>query len=150
MNLIKSKYQFLLFVALLILLFFFLGQHKLIFLFPQGIHFIRQTDSLSFAYQYYENGFNFFEPQLFNLESTEGKAACEFPIIYFITSLIFLVIGKHFFVLKLLHLAIVYTGVFFIFKMLNHFIKDWVYATLITLFLFTSTVFNYYSFNLFA
>ncbi len=137
----------LLFIILILGLFFFLGLDKVFFLGPTGIHFMRQTDSLSFASQYFNNGFNFFTPQLYNLKNIDGKAACEFPIIYYLTSIIYYFIGKKVFILKLLHLIIVYIGVYFVYKLSYQILKDYIYAILVTLFLFTSTVFNYYSFN---
>ena len=135
------------FILLLIVLFFFLGFNNVFFSGPMGLHFIRQTDSLSFASLYLRNGFDFFHPQLYNLSSTDGKAACEFPILYYVTAILYTLLGKKLFLLKLLHLIIVYTGVFYIFRMAYQLLKDYFYAALISLFLFTSTVFNYYSFN---
>jgi len=135
------------FVIVLIGLFFFMGFGKLFFLDPQGIHFMRQTDSLSFASKYFNDGYNFFKPQLYNLKNIEGRAICEFPVIYYLTALLYSIFGKKVFILKLLHLLTVYLGVFYIFKMTYQVLKDYSYAILISLFLFTSTVFNYYSFN---
>ncbi len=128
-------------------LFFFLGYGNVFFAPPSGIHYMRQTDSLSFANQYYNNGFNFFSPQLYNLKNTDAKAACEFPITYYITALFYNFTGNNFWLLKLLHLCISFAGVYFIFKLAYHWIQDYIYALLITLFIFTSTVFNYYAFN---
>jgi hypothetical protein len=142
-NLIIGIVAFLLFCVL----FFFLGYGNVFFAPPSGIHYMRQTDSLSFANQYYNNGFSFFNPQLYNLKNTDAKAACEFPITYYITALFYNFTGTNFWMLKLLHLSISFAGVFFIFKLAYHWIQDYVYALLITLFLFTSTVFNYYAFN---
>ncbi len=108
---------------------------------------MRQTDSLSFVLQYYNNGFDFFNPKLFNLKNIEGRAICEFPVIYYLTALLFLVFGKHFFLLKLVNLIISYAGIYCLFRLAYHFLKDFLYAFLICMFLLTSTVFNYYSFN---
>jgi len=76
-----------LFVITIIAIFFFLEFEKVFFLGPRGIHFMRQTDSLSFVSQYFNEGFNFFNPKLFNLKNIEGRAACEFPIIYYLTAI---------------------------------------------------------------
>ena len=131
------------------IIFFFLGYGDVFFSAPNGIHYMRQTDSLAFANQYYNNGFNFFNPQLFNLNSTDAKAACEFPLTYYITALFYNFTGTNFWMLRLLHLVILYTGIFFIFKLAFQIIQDYFYAVLISLFIFTSTVLNYYSFNFF-
>ncbi|MFA7273233.1 MAG: glycosyltransferase family 39 protein [Crocinitomicaceae bacterium] len=137
----------LMFAAILVGLFFFLGQTAYFFSGPTGTHFFRQADSLSFVSGYFKNGYHFFEPSLLNLKSIDGKAASEFPLIYFFTALLFPVFGAHFFLLKLIHLLICYTGVFYFFRLVKFLLKDSFYAGIISLFIFTSTVFNYYSFN---
>ena len=139
--------QAVLFLMVLTGLFFFLGFWEVFFSGPQGIHFMRQTDSLSFASQYFNEGYNFFEPRLFNLKNIEGKAACEFPLTYFLAALLYAVFGKNVLILKLLHFVIVGAGVFLIFRLSYLILKDYFYAVLIALFLYTSTVFNYYAFN---
>lgn len=139
--------EFFLFIIILTGLFFFIGYWNVLFSGPQGIHFMRQTDSLSFASQYFNKGYHFFEPELFNLKNTDGKAACEFPITYYITAILYSIFGKNVIILKLLHYIIISTGVFFVFKLAYLLLKDYFYATLVFLFLFTSTVFNYYAFN---
>ncbi len=111
------------------------------------MHFMRQTDSLSFVSQYFNNGFHFFDPQLFNLKNIDGRAACEFPILYYITSLLYLILGKKLFLLKFIHLLISFTGLFYVYRLSYLILKDHLYAILITLFLCTSTVFNFYAFN---
>ena len=128
-------------------LFIFLGYHNVLFRGPFGMHFMRQTDSLSFVSQYFNNGFHFFEPQLFNLKNIDGRAACEFPILYYITSLLYIIIGKKLFLLKFIHLIISFTGLFYVYRLSYLILKDYVYSILIALFLCTSTVFNFYAFN---
>jgi hypothetical protein len=135
------------FLFLLIGIFFFLGFQSEFFLGPKGIHFIRQVDSLSFVYGYSNNGYIFFQPELFDLSSKGGKAACEFPILYYIVALSFNVFGQKIFLLKLINLLIAYTGIFYLFRLLQDILKDKIYALLVVMLLFTSTVFNYYSFN---
>lgn len=134
-------------ISSFVCLFFFLRMNTVFFSGPAGIHIMRQTDSMSFASQYYNKGFHFFKPQLFNLKNSEGKAACEFPLLYYITALLYLIFGKNYLILKLLNLLILYLGIFNVFRLAYGFLKDYFYAALIALFLFTSTVFNYYSFN---
>lgn len=111
------------------------------------MHFMRQTDSLSFVSQYFNNGFHFFDPQLFNLKNIDGRAACEFPILYYLTSILYLILGKKLFLLKFIHLLISFTGLFYVFRLAYLILKDYLYAILITLFLCTSTVYNFYAFN---
>ena len=147
MKINKFWIHIILFIFALTGLFFFLGLAEIFFSGPQGIHFMRQTDSLSFASQYFNNGFYFFKPQLYNLKNIGGYAACEFPLTYYLTALLYFMVGNKLFILKLLHFIIVNIGVYFIFKLSYQVLKDYFYAALICLLLFTSTVFNYYSFN---
>ena len=143
----KSLIHIIVFIVILINIFFFLNLDDIFLSGPQGIHFMRQTDSLSFASRYFNNGFDFFNPQLFNLKNINGNAACEFPITYYLTALLYSVFGKKIFILKLLHYIIISIGIFHLFKLSLLLLKDYFYAIVISLFLFTSTVFNYYSFN---
>ncbi len=144
---LKSPVAEALLLVVLVILFFYLGYDGIFFRGPYGIHFMRQTDSLSFASQYYNHGFHFFQPQLFNLKNLDGRAACEFPLMYYLTALIYTLTGKKYFVLRLLHLLIVYGGVIYVFKLMNLLLKDRLYAFLGALVFFTSAVFNYYAFN---
>lgn len=135
------------YASLLVVLFFFLGLHEVFFSGPQGLHFMRQTDSLSFASQYFNEGFDFFNPKLYNLRDIDGRAACEFPIVYYTTAIFYAIFGENVVFLKLFHLLILYIGVYYVFKLALLILNDYIFAVLISIFLFTSTVFNYYSFN---
>ena len=135
------------FIGLLaVVLLFFNFQHYL-FLPPQGVHFIRQTDSLSFVSNYFENGFHFFQPATYNLMSFNGNAACEFPIIYYFTALLYLIFGEKEFLLKLIHLTIFFIGLFHTYKLSFLILKNYFQAYLIPLFILSSTSLVYYSFN---
>ena len=136
-----------LFVGVLFLLFFYLGFGHVFFNGPKGIHFMRQTDSLSFASNFYRNSFDFFNPQLFNLKNDAGHAACEFPITYYLAAISYTIVGNKLFVLKFIHVILVYVGLFHAFKLSFLLLKDYVFSFLIGLTLFTATIFNYYSFN---
>ncbi len=135
------------FLSILTILFFYLGFNNIFLCGPFGIHFMRQTDSLSFAANYFNNGFDFFNPELYNLKNIDGRAASEFPITYYITSLLYTIFGKQFYIQRLVHLTIAYFGAYAVFKLAKIILKDYWYALFISLTLFTSTVFNYYSFN---
>ncbi len=139
--------QNLFYLFLLVFLFFYLGLDHAFFMVPKGIHFMRQTDSLSFAANYFNYDFNFFKPQLYNLKNIDGHAACEFPFTYYLTALGYKIFGKQLYLQRLIHLFIAYFGTFGIYKLTHHILKDYVYALIVGIIIFTSTVFNYYSFN---
>jgi len=142
----ESKVRLLIMVLLLVFIFFFLNLSSVFFSNTTNLHFIRQTDSLSFVAQYYD-GSNFFSPGLYNLTAQDGKAACEFPIYYYVTAKLYSLFGEHLFILKILNFTTLYVGMIYLFKVNYLIIKDFTYAILLTFFLFTSTVFNYYSLN---
>ena len=143
----QTSFQFFLATLVMGLLFFFLGFADVFFEGPHGIHFFRQTDSLSFASQYFNKGIEFFQPRVFNLENVDGRAACEFPIMYYLSALLYQFTGNHSFVLKSLNLLGVFAGLLAVFKLADRILRDKIYSALIALFIFTSTVFCYYSFN---
>jgi hypothetical protein len=148
-NLIQTllKYRNYLFVLLLISLYLIQDYQTILFLRPQGIHFIRQTDGLSFVANYFNNGFNFFQPQVFNLQSIDGKAACEFPVLYYFTALLYLIFGEHEFILRLLTLCIASAGFVYLFKLLYQLLQDFIYATAFSFLFISSTVLLYYTNN---
>ena len=142
-----GKYKTLTFIGLLLFYFLLAGTFWQLFEMPQGIHFIRQTDSLSFLSNYYHFGAGFFEPQVFNLSSTDGKAANEFPIIYYFIYLIYNVFGEHEFLLRTTNLLISFVGFIALFKLIFLIIKDNFYTYFFTFLLLSSTVVLYYANN---
>ena len=147
MNLFLNKYKYFIFFTVLIFLYIFLDYQSILFYRPQGFHFIRQTDGLSFVANYFNNGSNFFEPQVFNLTSTEGKAVCEFPILYFITSQLYRLFGEQEFILRLISVIIVSFGFFSLFKLLILLLNDILYALIFSFLFLSSTVLLYYTNN---
>lgn len=134
-------------ITLISIIFFVLGHHSVFLDTPNGIHVIRQTDSLSFVSQYYNNGFHFFQPANFNLASLEGRAACEFPLYYYVISCLYLIFGITPALLKIAHVITVYIGVVYFVRLAKIELNHLVLALFSGLFFFTSTVFNDYSFN---
>ncbi len=136
-----------LFLLILMIAYYILGYYQILFLRPEGIHFIRQTDSLSFVANYYKNGMNFFQPQVFNLQSIDGKAACEFPFLYYLTAIFYKVFGEHEFILRLITVIIVSLGLLSLFKFLSKLLNDVAYALILTFLFLSSTVLLYYTNN---
>lgn len=77
---------------------------------PSGLHFIRQSDGLSFALNYQFSDASFFHPSNFNLHSAEGKAASEFPLLYYIAALLSDSTEGIAFALRVLHALIFFGG----------------------------------------
>ncbi len=147
MNNFLNKYKYFIFFTLLIIIYLILDYQSILFYRPQGIHFIRQTDCLSFVSNYFNNKNNFFEPQVFNLTSTEGRAACEFPLLYYVTSQLYRLFGEQEFILRLITIIIVTFGFFYLFKLLILILKDIHYAMIFSYLFLSSTVLLYYTNN---
>jgi hypothetical protein len=143
----NSKIKNLAFIFLLVIIYFFFDFDSILLKFPQGVHFIRQTDSLAFAAHYYHFGFHFFKPGLFNLMSENAYAVCEFPIIYYITAFLYLLFGEQEFILKSINLLILSIGCYHLFRLSMLLLKDFALSILTVFFLFSSVAFVYYGFN---
>jgi hypothetical protein len=141
-----QKYSDYGFVIILVLVFLFLGFWDILFLHPQGIHFIRQTDILSVVENYLRYP-NFFEPHIYNLSSLEGKGASEFPILYYITAGLYSVFGSHEFFLRSINIIIVSTGFLYLFKTIKLVMHGYIIPFLLALFFLSSTVLLYYTNN---
>ena len=139
--------QLFIFIIIFLFVFLFLDYHKILFFRPQGIHFIRQTDSLSFVVNYFQNGMKFFQPEVFDLRSFDGKAVCEFPIIYYFTAILYFLFGEKEFILRLINLTIVFFGFLFLFKLIKQILNDFLLALLFTFLFFSSSVLIYYTNN---
>jgi len=143
----KEIYRVLLFTIIVLVISYFANYFDILFFRPQSIHFIRQTDSLSFVANYFQNGMNFFSPQTFNLTPIDGKAACEFPILYYITAILYFIFGEHEFILRLINISIVFTGFYYVTKLNYLFLQNWIYSFLIAFLVMSSGVILYYTNN---
>ena len=135
------------YLALILCFYAIMGVFSVVLLEPFGLHFVRQTDSLSFASHYYHFGMDFFSPGLFNLQSDDAKAACEFPMLYYLTALIYQITGEHPGVLRSISLLLMTSGFVAFFKTIYLIFKDQVYTLILGFWLISSTVLLYYSAN---
>jgi 4-amino-4-deoxy-L-arabinose transferase-like glycosyltransferase len=143
----QGKYNIYLFCLLLCVVYLLMDFQTILFLSPGGLHFTRQTDSLSFVANYLNNGFQFFQPQVFNLTSTGGRAACEFPILYYFTAVLYFIFGEHEFFLRLITLILASAGLIYLYKMLCNLLQDSFYAAVFSFLFLSSTVLLYYISN---
>ncbi len=135
------------FALCLVALYWVTHQFAALMLGPQGIHFIRQSDSLSFASNYFHFEYGLFEPHVFNLTSTDGAAACEFPVLYYIAAMVYHFTGESYSILRIIHLIIISGGFMAAFQLMHRRVKSFVVATSLTMILITSTVVLYYASN---
>lgn len=113
---------------------------------PQSMHTWRQTDSATQAQNYYYNGFDFFNPQVNNLNISDGKAASEFPIFYFLVALGWKIFGMHEFVFHAVWLLVSLFGVYHLFRLCSERMNT-LQAFLVSFFIFTSPTYLFYFLN---
>lgn len=144
----KHKY-FPLFIYVLLVLgvMLFLGFYTYLRTPPGGMHFWRQSDSASFIAYYYEHGLNFFEPGTYNMNCADGKAASEFPILYYITAVLWHIFGRQEYTLKVIDTLIVLTGFYCFFKIAVRQIGNQYAALALTLLLMSSSTLLTYTAN---
>lgn len=116
---------------------------------PQGIHFIRQTDVLSFVAKYGQPSWNLFEPAVFNLDIAPigGKSASEFPIIYFMLALGRHCLGIPFESLRLANLLIVLAGHTGLAVVAARYLGSTLRGALFSVWMFSSSVVVFYAAN---
>jgi len=150
-NWIKSKwFSSLVFSLIFIGLCWLYNFNETFFQSPQSIHIWRQTNGLSITQMYYEHNLNFFQPEIQNQlgdDGLSGKTAGEFPIIYFAMAKVWQVFGKAEWSFRLFQLLILFSGIFFLFRMLIPLTGNAVRAGFISILVFTSPMFIFYGPN---
>ncbi len=148
MNFFKSKWLSpeVIFLIILLACGVLYNYHEIAFYKPVGIHQWRNSVCAAFPVNYYY-GANFFTPQTNSLLAdgfTSDVSVVEFPWIYYIVSLFYRVFGIHVFWFRIVQVAIGFTGLIYLFKACHFFTRDWFYAGVIPLFIFTSPIYVYY------
>lgn len=126
---------------------FFYNFYSYLFIQPQGLHFIRQTDSLAFVDNYIQNGFNFFKTSNYNLTATDGNAVSEFPIFYYIYAIIIKTTSSGYYIIRFLNLSLIYFSLFYLYKTIFLLISRGLLSAFLTFLFYSSTVLIFYSFS---
>ena len=143
---IKVK-QNLIFAIIVVALSIHFKFYETINLPPQSTDLWRQADCYTIALNYYQNGFHFFKPQVHFLFTQNGYAAGEFPIIYFVSALLFKVFGVHYFLFKGLNLFIFFAGLYALFKLALRLTNDLFFSSVLSLLYFCTPVIFFYANN---
>ncbi|MEO6904268.1 MAG: hypothetical protein ABI315_14105 [Bacteroidia bacterium] len=117
---------------------------------PQSVHRWRQTDSATIAWNYYQNGMHFFQPEVLFRTGDEGRSGytvSEFPIIYYFVAVLWKLFGYSDFIYRMVNFSIFALGLFALFRILQRILKDDFWAIGISLLFFTSPVIVYYANN---
>ena len=141
----KLKLSFgILFVAI----FFVFGYNNIISTGPCSLHAWRQSDSYSFALTYYYQNNKLLEPEiLFIGERGHGKTVSEFPILYYLTAQIWKITGVTPAVLKFMNFLILLIGLYHLALLAKNILEDNFWTMVVVLFLYSSPLLGYYSFN---
>ena len=83
-----------------------------------GIHSWRQSDTAAMSRNFYENGFNFFYPQIDWGGNSPGYCETEFPIYSFIVALVYRLFGVSEFWGRLLSIIFFLVALYFLYKLL--------------------------------
>ncbi len=134
-------------VLVLILLFFVYDYNEIIFLQPQSVHLWRQSDCASQIWNFYDKTANLFTPQIHNQIMGNGKAAGEFPITYWFSGMLYRVLGPHIWIARMVHVLIVFSGLWAFSRTIQRILKDRFWAAAIPILLFSSPVFVFYTCN---
>jgi len=138
----------LLLILLLLLISVLYGYHKILPHGPYSFHEWRQSDCLAITLNYYKDNLGFLTPA-FQWVSNDGnsKTISEFPIIYYTVGQLWKVFGQHAYIFRLLNLLIVFSGLFFMFRLIRQQIGDNFWAIMSVLFVFTSPLLVFYANN---
>lgn len=81
------------------------------------------------------------------LDSTDGRGACEFPLMYYMIAAYENVFGENIFLLRWIYLAITTLGLLAFYRAVNERISFWPLAIALTFILYGSAIIVYYANN---
>lgn len=139
-----------LFLILLIGISYLYSYQTILFLRPSSSHQWRQCDCLSLTLNYYKEGMHFFRPSI-NLcllpKKSCNTSTSECPWIYYLVACLWKIFGYHEFIYRLLNILIAYTGLYALFNIVKTILNDGAWALMISLLLFTSPIYAFYTNN---
>ena len=138
------------FILCLLIMSFLYDYQEIIKLRPQGLHQWRQCDCLSLTLNYAKDRYDFLDPQMHSQEADKGasgRTIRELPYFYFIIATLWKIFGVHEWMYRALVILFVFTGLFFLFKTIEDVLKNSFWGIGISLLLFTSPFFVYYTNN---
>jgi hypothetical protein len=137
-------------LAFVTVLFFLNFYTKTIFFGPSGTHQWRQSDCLSIAKNYYEEGMHFFEPKIHYQGPKGGHAVSEFPILNYSAAVLWKLFGEGEYLYRLLEYLIYLAGIFTLFNTIGRYYRSWLMSFFAVSLLLTSPLLTFYSLNFIA
>lgn len=147
---LKTNWGRIIFTGVFVALCLIYNLDETLFVRPQSIHIWRQTNSLDYALNYYNNNNSFLDPQIHNQfcdGGMSGKTAGEFPLIYFVVAKLWKVFGVHEWIFRFIQLTILFFGLLALFEISTYFLKNQFWAGFVSLLLFTSPMLVFYGVN---
>jgi len=142
----NSVFQFFFISGLVWLVFVHLHINRHIQDIILGPHYWRKSDTYAQIINYYHNGLNFFDHSIyFNQMNSGGKAVAEFPLFYYLIAIQLKIFGNYALIIKINWIIVLMFGIFSIFKISLHFLKNFLLSVVVSMLLFLSTVFCFYS-----
>lgn len=89
-----------------------------------GMHSWRQTDTASMARNYYEQGTNFFYPQIDWGGNTAGYVECEFPLYPYLMALLYYVVGFSEMWGRLFSIMLSLVGIYYLYRLVRDLIDS--------------------------
>jgi 4-amino-4-deoxy-L-arabinose transferase-like glycosyltransferase len=135
-----------LFWGMIIIISLAYNYNRILFYKPVGIHQWRNSVTAAFPLNIYMEG----DPlktktnALWADEYTSDVSIVEFPIVYYMVSMLYKVFGPHDFLFRLVNLLIGYLGLFALFKTVFLILKNRYYALFVSLIVFTSPIYAFY------
>ena len=139
-----------LFILIFLSLFFIYDLNNSMFTPPQSVHIWRQTNCLSLTLNYHQYNLPLLEPEMHNQfpgGGYSGKAAGEFPIIYFLVAKLWDIFGAHEWIFKLVQLIILFSGLWALYHGLRYITGNYFWAGFASLLIFTSPMIVFYGPN---
>lgn len=114
---------------------------------PFGIHDWAQSDRLSIAFRFYDDGMNFFKPATFNLWSENGITDVECPMQAYMAAAAGHIFGREYIncSFRIMDILFCCIGLMFLFLIVFRKTRDFLLSALPPLFIFCSPMFAFYT-----
>jgi len=114
---------------------------------PMSAHQWRQTDGTSMALNYFQNGMNFWQPQVHNVLSANGYGVGEFPGFYYFIALLYQWLGQEEGIFRVVNFLFLVFGLLALSKVIIKTTGDELLSYAIPLLVMSSPLIAFYAFN---
>lgn len=114
---------------------------------PFGMHQGAQSDRASVAFNYFQYSMNFLEPRVMESRGFNGITGLEFPIIQYITAILYKIFGFHHFIYRIVMGTIVFGGCFAAWNIIQLFIDKRIHQYLFFTLWYSSPILIFYTFS---